>query len=1085
MRSFLIVLATVVVIGAGFFAYLWTQGGSTPGTNATKVRRTAPASRPEEMSTTSPMIGAGAGAWMKSFDEHTGEISQEFRAAKYDPQRDGTVKVTLPEARFYLGRGDARQLLVVRGKQGRVVVPDAAANRSTQNLRPTSELPSSGELQDVVIEMFNGVNDTRPALTCTMNNVSFDNDTLRIYTESFEQHDKLIPGDQVPVQIRGDDYDFDGRGLDIHWNERDRRLQSLRIAHGERVVVKHAGVLQQTPSTRPAVSIMSTPGDREGIEQAFSALASADSRAVGEAVQHQKRARPIPAEPEPQPPALLPVKIVRDSRNPVYRASFNDNVRVLKNEELLATADVMHVDFVMGQSSAPATRPATEPAPRSRAGKRARKPARPARPANPIPATSPARTVPPVTTTRASTRPTGSLRDEPVTILWTGTLIIAPLDTQLLDPPPINKPDITLFGQPVELMQNGGHVECASLLYRSADGALVVKSSAQYPEVIMRDADGAVIRTPLIEYGGFGEPAVLRGPSRAEFPRKSSDDPSAPQTTTHASWSQLCRLYFQGQQPEHMVMQRAELNGQVKIDDPQVKGGSDSLELGFAPAEPTGNPSTNPTTRPTVSLTGLTAAGHVRYSVLQPDQRRQDIECARLVLAMDKGADGKIFLRALDADGPVHAFDQEQSLNCGQLSVKMSAPPAEPVDRSNSPQPAIEHLLALESVTVRSASGGVATGQRLSFDRSDGHGAITLDGQPARFEQVDKDTILTGPSIRILPDEDHASINGAGTLHASQPSDNGKSKKPVDVSWSGGLVADGKSNLVEITDKVVVKSSSDDGTKNTASGDRMRITLVKDPKSAVTQPASRPATRPQAGSLAGVGTPEFFKDKTVESIELLEDAQVESSLEDTQGLRRMHLFAPRIVYGALTRSLLVPAAGKILLEDTRQPVTQPTTNNTAEQPSLRGATGVVWQRELRYDDAQRRAKIIGDIRVVHQTSEDPKDEQNFELTCDELDADLESAPAGPTTAPAKEAQGSSRLKTVTALGNVHFVSRQIHFEAAEVQYNPLTHVLVARGNERAPAVLHDDRATGTFTELTYNLQTGEQHVTGFRANVGR
>ena len=38
-------------------------------------------------------------------------------------------------------------------------------------------------------------------------------------------------------------YEFDGRGLTIRWNDRDRRLELLEIAHGERLIVKEPGAL--------------------------------------------------------------------------------------------------------------------------------------------------------------------------------------------------------------------------------------------------------------------------------------------------------------------------------------------------------------------------------------------------------------------------------------------------------------------------------------------------------------------------------------------------------------------------------------------------------------------------------------------------------------------------------------------------------------------------------------------------------------------------------------------------------------------------------------------------------------------------
>src|SRR5204863_1117726 len=82
-----------------------------------------------------------------------------------------------------------------------------------------------------------------PTLDIDMNNAAFDNESFRIFTEGYtDEHGKRIEADQVKVTVRGK-YEFDGRGLTIRWNDRDRRLELLEIAHGERLVIKEPGAL--------------------------------------------------------------------------------------------------------------------------------------------------------------------------------------------------------------------------------------------------------------------------------------------------------------------------------------------------------------------------------------------------------------------------------------------------------------------------------------------------------------------------------------------------------------------------------------------------------------------------------------------------------------------------------------------------------------------------------------------------------------------------------------------------------------------------------------------------------------------------
>jgi len=356
---------------------------------------------------------------------------------------------------------------------------------------------------------------------------------------------------------------------------------------------------------------------------------------------------------------------------------------------------------------------------------------------------------------------------------------------------------------------------------------------------------------------------------------------------------------------------------------------------------------------------------------------------------------------------------------------------------------------------------------------------ITIEGQPARVEQTQKGTLLTGPSIVFMPDSDEARVNGAGTLHAAQPNERGGKAQPIDLSWAGDLHADGKTDLVEISDKVVVTSKADDGTIDTASGDRMRIELMNDPKAGST---SQPSTKPSALSRAGFGSTggNFFKDKIVKSITLIDNAEVSSVLQDERGLRRMHLYAPLVRYEAQSKSMDVPSAGTMLIEDTRGkggPTTAPAGDD------MRGATAFKWTKAMRYDDAAHQAKMTGGVRIVHDGADDPTGQQHFELNSDEVQADME--PHAATQPAGAEKADADKLKHVAANGNVTFVSRKMHFEADHVDYDPNTHWMTARGDERHPARVYDEQgaASGTFDELSYNLQTGQQHMRGFRALI--
>jgi hypothetical protein len=147
---------------------------------------------------------------------------------------------------------------------------------------------------------------------------------------------------------------------------------------------------------------------------------------------------------------------------------------------------------------------------------------------------------------------------------------------------------------------------------------------------------------------------------------------------------------------------------------------------------------------------------------------------------------------------------------------------------------------------------------------------------------------------------------------------------------------------------------------------------------------------------------------------------------------------------------------------------------------MHGATAFAWQKELRYEELKRRATMTGGVRIIHQSSDLS---QGFELDAENVAADLEDA-APQTTSTTKPSNESARLKVkhVMAQDSVVFTSKDLRFESHEIDYDPNTHVLIARGTDRTPAELFDDRglAKGTFLEMTYNLQTGQHSFKNLR-----
>ncbi|HEX3358794.1 MAG TPA: hypothetical protein VHS31_17590, partial [Tepidisphaeraceae bacterium] len=549
---------------------------------------------------------------------------------------------------------------------------------------------------------------------------------------------------------------------------------------------------------------------------------------------------------------------------------------------------------------------------------------------------------------------------------------------------------------------------------------------------------------------------------------------------------------------------KAELEGDVIVDHPQVKGRSDSLELAFEQV-PTTRPAAPGSSGPgnETQLKTMDAEGKVHYVIIN-EQKNETLSCSHLTLETAKDQNNKIYARSMNADGEVHAFDDQQDLKCGQLALtftpttKPSTQPADPTKLDTS-SIVVETMSAQQDVQMTTADGNAAKADSLSMVTEDGKRTVTLVGEPNAIVKQ-KDDVLMGPVITFYPDTNHASVTGAGTVHAvQQPAPDAKDKKPqpIDIGWGGNLSANGDLNLVDITQKINIAAKTSDGAMNTATSDRLKLTLMDDPK-ATTRPTTQKVKKGKDSStnmMSSFGNSDFFKDKVVKTVFLYDNVQLKSVLNDEKGklLRRMLLQGPVVQYDMQDKTFLVPAAGQMLLQDeSKSSPSLASSTDSNPGSDMHGPTAFEWSKELRYDDNVHRMTMSGDVHIVHESSGDSKP---FTLNAQQITADMEPVPTTqPISAPAAKSGDSSpaqekmRLKHVNASGQVEFTSAPIHFFCSAVDFDPGTHILTAHGNDRVRAQLYDDKGSvdGSFMQLRYDTQTGRIiDTTDFRGTVRR
>jgi hypothetical protein len=1017
MRSFVLILCTFLLL-IGAFAVYWLVQPQTVIIQPPRERQLAsgPAVTTRQ---TLGVLGSGQRGWVKSFNS-AGDLASEFYAERYDPQPDSTILVEKPQAKIYLPHG---QYIHLTGETGVVAMdPSDTPDNSLAASGPMAP-PKRGELHQVNIALFPSQEATSPTLTVELNNVAFDMQTFRIYTEAYreEKTHKLIEADEVPVQVYGVDYEFSGRGLVIRWNELRGRLELLEIAHGDKLIIKNPNKLMS-----PVVAAGSTSdvARRWASPTLHSAIAATDDAAIADALATQAATRP----------ATRPAQ-------PVYRAIFHDRIRITQDQTPLATGDRLEIDFLPKQGeqkspAAPQTVLAAEP------------------PAS-APATAP---------TTASTTPSALANRGPITVYWTGPLRVEPLPDHTQPAPPPGQAIVRLFGAPVHLQQETGQIECARLQYHTADQTITLDQFGDTP-VTLQDARGSTIHAQRMELDRRQHRAILSGTGSAQF---RNPDPSDNQTIT-ARWSDSCTLQLDPAGGDAMVIQSAKLQGAVDVQTPELKLQSDGLELTMASG--TTSSTTHPADPGAIQLQRVLATGDV-HCVLSSPQGEQTLRAQRLdVLAASTDA-GRFYPRTVRADGQVQAVSVERTLLAGHVEVTL-APATRPTSSTRPdamPALEIQELLAQDNVLVKSADGATASADQIRVLGNGPDQRILLLGQPLA-KITSQDSTLSGPLIEVLPQKQRFYIRGAGTIHARQAAKGSSPAQVVDISWMDGAYVDGQTNLGEATGKVHISSPGPDGSSRVASAGRIKLHLVD----VTTAPTTGPSTQPSQLDLMG--------HKSLQTVELQGDVEIKSELlADGKVLRGMNLHADAAEYHVVDEWFVVPGPGRMLAEDHRPATgaTRPAEPLSPDAGDFRGMTAVQWQKKFLFSPKEHQAQLIGAVRIVQEPANDPA--RRRELSADQVTILFSSAPA---TAPTTGESARMQLDSVRARGSIYFKTEGIECRAARVEFDAARHLLHAAGDATQRGEMLDGQglSRGGFDELWFDTQSQDLQITGAHGQV--
>ena len=1024
MRKFFPILLTLILLVGAFIAYFRSQPkfGGLMGSNKSPDNF-APVSGDKNA-----FIKGGTGAWVKQFDQK-GQLYYQFKSDFYDPQPDGTVKVTRPVIEFFLS---GSQVLQIEGEDGNIRFAPGT-DKGVMSNSPTDP-PRYGNLRNVVVKIFSSpAQQEKDAadMTMTMTNAQFDNDTYTLFTQEYPEPDgRIVHADEVPVTVLAKDYSFSGSGLLMYWNDVDKQLKSLEIAHGTDLTVYNASAFstQSAPAAASPAAGPAAPATVMATVAATPAAPAGSAPPRGDATRHR------------------------------YLATFFDRVRVIQAGEELIRADRMDADFITnsaGNSAAdnsppPATAPATVATP-----------AAPTTHPGAVPATAPSA--------------------EPMHIHWAGKMVMVPNDQAGAPPLADGKAIIHFAGAPVLLHQAGADrqqwvdARCADLNFHTADSSAILTGDV----VLMQTKAGVVsaIAGRSMNFSKLAHLATFEGPGEIKMP-----DPNDPKSVLTAAYGRSCRVHFYDIDNSQMQIERADLAGNVVVDHPRFHlTAGDDVGLQFdAMSGADEHKSSSP------PLRRITAIGNADCIVHEANQRDRRIAARQLQLFRDPGPDGTLYAKTIVCDGSVQAVQDDQTLTAEHLQIGLLPAPAKSKGKSED-EAALDKLIASTNVVITGKDSSSASADELYVEMADGHAHVTLVGTPSRDAVVkNKTSTMTGPLIHLSPHDQTASIDGPGTFQGlAQPKDPRQRPRPLKLTWLQKATLDGKANQVLVIGGVIAASDAPGGSHDSARCDQILATLVDVAPAA--HSANSPATT-QADASAYGADADFLKNKQIEMLSLrAEDAaasptsageaQVQSYVTDAGGylLHQYDLLSRRIDYDVPSKRLTVPGPGEIFAKEQSAPTTAPSAE-TGSSIGGHGMTSIQWQKRFLYDDAGHSAVIDGNVTIVHWTDA-AKPEQVRLDHADIVQVEFE----GPTQPAARENVADiddapdRRVKSLTAAGTMTVRTTDKTIYCGGIDFDPGQQILTCRGGKLGKVTVVDDKNLdgGTCAEAIFNLKTNE------------
>lgn len=1071
-KVLLFVVGLLLAVGA-FFIYQWLTGWTF-----------MKGQRPALVLTTQDSKGVTYEQWTKDGKA----IEYELKAEGFSQARDadgklipGQYVLVQPRVTYYMGKRDIIYMRADSGTLRADTVGGGTPGGMAGGLSSQKMSPRGGRLHGNVMIAF-GPRDSFGEWTGDWKLERMgEGQTLIKFEKDIEFNwlDRIVqsPG---AVQVRSDRVAFDGAGLTFAFSPEQRVLQYLRIDKGDKIIVKQA-------------------------VKGFGGLlspASAGSAPAGSAPAPQPAATEVAAETPANPNAAT-----RPDAPPTYRIQFGRDVQAqvgtfsLSSENLYLLAKVAMGNFDRSPGPEPtATRaaaPVIDPTPV----------------ATTIEKPKPAKLGPLVSEVFAR-RPQDQVGPEDLVVTWVGSMEMRPAEAgtlQLTDARDVALEAVGIAGKPVVVRDGPNTGKAGRVWYHQGSRRVELESGTNEQVAFDHPQLGRVTCMGVT----FWQDALklrLLGPARAEITnagfQPQGEQPAADKADKKepviATWGKSLDMQLEvvddPKSPGKKItaVRQAVLVGQVGIGNSTFAITGNSLDVLIA--------NTGDKKSPQV-LEKLVATGPVTVLSARPGSTIADADhpvgmSAQSLEVLTQLAGKVPVLSRINMNGDVVAWTYSQSTADGgkkQLNRQLIRTPRMEVDlaprqKTNTEVAAafgeadIKEMRAYDGVKLELDGYGpqqiVATAHTLIADAQNGKAVLEGVVQPngvvrfARFTQGENQ--IAGTKIMLNQDGPRLEVPGNGDFIFVQPAQRaGDQPSPVQVTWSRSMVYDGKSLRADIEGGVKARLLGREDQESELRADQLAVLLQ--------QEAAKPNERN-----ARISLKQIVATKDVVATGATFDV-------NKKPITRVYMKAGKLAYTEATRSLEIPMAGTMLVEDYRDPPAGAEAGNEA-----RGQTAFSWGESLVYAGDTGSITFKKDVRMIHVPTKPlrvandagAKNQGEFaqinriELNTQRLVATMlqsKDKGGGETVASpvALGSGGNQKLAKVVADNGAALSVDKTDLAGTSIEYDALAQTATASGSREAPATINGEAVRGVVSadRVFYNIAKREATFDNIRGTV--